>query len=69
MTGSYSFRGVVTINDHCEFSCEELENVPQRTVLIAGEPCQSCLTALMRLAPRCAFQLKDVRGASERSVK
>jgi hypothetical protein len=59
---AYSFRGTLVINGHCEFACVEWENAPQRVVEIAGDPCKKCITELMRIAPRCAFQLKDMRN-------
>ena len=59
---AYAFRGTLVINGHCEFSCVEWENSPQRVVEIIGEHCKPCITELMRIAPRCAFRLKDLRN-------
>ena len=62
----YFFRGTLVINDHCQFPCVEWENTPQRVVEIIAEHCQRCITELMRIAPRCAFKLKDLRDGAAR---
>jgi hypothetical protein len=63
---AYAFRGTLVINGHCEFSCVEWENTPQRVVEILGDPCKRCIAELKRIAARCAFQLKDLRSGAAR---
>jgi hypothetical protein len=63
---AYAFRGTLVINGHCEFPCVEWENTPQRAVEIIGDHCKKCIAELMRIAPRCAFQIKDLRSQAVR---
>jgi hypothetical protein len=63
---AYKFHGTLLINAHCGFPCEEWEGTPQRAVQITGDQCLACIAELRRIAPRCAFRLKDSRMGTAR---
>ncbi len=58
---AYQVRGILEVNEHCQFPFEEREGVMHRTVHLKREHCARCIAHLTRLAYRCAFRLIDDR--------
>jgi len=58
----YRFRGSLEIQEHCRFECEEVEGSIHRMVRVRSEHCARCVAELLRIAPRCAFRIIDLRG-------